>query len=118
MQLTHDENRLKDCVLCFRKGKQMFSLKLKLKSDFEKIYTNYVDDNNIPRSLCSTCKRDISRTKQNNKPKRELPDFSMLIKIQTRSRDGVNCDCKVCMMANCCCCHKIYYSNIMRVKRH
>ena len=79
--LTHDENRLKVCMLCFRKGKQIFSLKLKLKSDFEKIYTNYVDDNNIPGSLCSTCKRDISRAKQ-KKPKRELPDFSMLIKIQ------------------------------------
>lgn len=88
--LSHDENRLKVCLLCFWKKKDMFPLTKTLKSNFENLYENYVDDSNLPGALCCTCRRNLYRAKENEK--RKLPDFSIFKRIETRSKSDLNCN--------------------------
>lgn len=73
---SHSENRCKVCFLCFRKQKVMIEIKGKLKSDLTNVITNYIDEENLPAALCSTCRRRVYEAKA-SKTTLKSPDLSI-----------------------------------------
>lgn len=100
--LTHDENRFKVCLLCFRKRKEMFIIQMKLTDHVKSLFENYDEaDDRIPGALCGSCKRNVSKMMNGQMQKIEFPDLSIFWHKPkaTRSRDNMKCDCALCEIA-------------------
>lgn len=98
--LTHDQNRLKVCLLCLKKKKNMYAIKNQLENDLHEYFPNYVDNEAIPAALCSSCKRRFYEKKCGGNNNLEFPDLSVFqLPKNTRSRIDLKCNCKNCEIA-------------------
>lgn len=98
---THVKNRLCICLFCFNKSKSMFPIKGAVEKLVKK-YFNYDDkDERLPSVLCSACKRDLYRVRNDENCKVYLPEFSQLpsLKMNTRSTANDVCNCVICHLA-------------------
>lgn len=98
---THDENRNQVCLLCFGKTKEMFLVKERLKELVKKHVEYDETDERLPRVLCATCKRDLSRIEAGSGQFVRLSKFSDLqtLRKSTRSSDTRLCGCQICELA-------------------
>ena len=98
---THDENRNQICLLCFGKTKEMLLFKERLKELVNKHVEYDETDERLPRVLCATCKRDLSRIEAGSEQCVRLPNFFDLqtLRKSTRSSDTRLCDCQIYELA-------------------
>lgn len=98
---THQENRHEVCLLCFGKTKKMLLVQGALKSHIEKYFTYDTDDDRLPLVVCTSCKRDIYKIKDDPQQSIKLPDFSSLKPVTkfTRSSNDTPCACHICELA-------------------
>lgn len=92
---THEENRLKLCLLCKKKRPSMIKLQAAIISKLQKNSDYNPQDPKLPAAICNTCKikcYKASKTGDNI----VLPDYSDFTKRVKRS--GFQCGCCLCSL--------------------
>ena len=103
---THNENRCKVCLLCFRKSKTVKIINDKEREIIEEHIISGLcsSDNRLPVSICKSCVFVCHKfSKGDFSSSIKLFDFSRL-KVYTRSsllHDSTDCKCLVCEIARC-----------------
>ena len=97
---THDENRLRICLLCQEKKRAMLHINQSIKNLLENNVTYDPHDMRLPIAICIKCKATLSKAEKGSK-KIILSDYVTFTPPQkeTRSRDNKLCDCTFCNLA-------------------
>lgn len=102
---SHEENRYKICLICLRKTEKMFEINEHLLKNLKSaLNMEFVLEDHLPASLCSSCKRNISfkLSKDNTRNVTlKLPDFSKFSDYEKRSSvtEKRMCSCYLCELA-------------------
>ena len=99
---SHDANRLKCCIVCWRWTK--IALPDGLKTEIQNLFDLQIDfsDRRVPLGMCSTCKVGLyayKSTKINSKNLVLLHKSFDFIKIPPPTRSEQKCSCQICVIA-------------------
>ena len=98
---SHDKNRLKVCVVCYRKGKRLLSYK-----EVENVRSYIIDDYDInnsyfPAGICDGCHLLLNK-KANGHDGIKFPEIDyegMILPRLMRSSSTSSCSCQICTVA-------------------
>lgn len=99
MKKTHEENRLKVCLLCFGKVKQAKHINNSLKQTIKDRYLPDYDESNeiYPKVLCGSCYIALYRCNKGEKlPKIQVHKYP---DRRINLRTGSHVDCDICRVA-------------------
>ena len=103
--LTHEENRLKVCVVCMQKGDYKIT-DIVLQRIRQIFIENYdASEQCSPGAICGRCRAlliDIDNGKKNTNALPEVYDFSEIqpfLRSSTRCTPNPLCHCKICLIA-------------------
>lgn len=98
---SHEENRYCVCLFCFGKTKEMIPIKGAISDLVKKYYEYDENDKHLPLVLCSACKRDLYRVRNDTTKKVNLPNFDQLQLLKRTTRLSANdiCNCTICEKA-------------------
>ena len=100
---SHEENRLKVCLICGQKKKNLFEITNTLSELVNKYFLYDSCDKSLPKALCLFCKSKLYKYASEKSPRTHLisPVYSSYnyINTITRSRSNEQCACKICLLA-------------------
>ncbi|KAK6178471.1 hypothetical protein SNE40_013257 [Patella caerulea] len=104
---THEENRLKVCVVCFTKGSRVVKVTGKnFRRIKEYFLENYdpTEDVRLPAGICARCEKLLLRIEKGESTVESLPqpyDFSKVAPVVARTRADPSrlCACELCLVA-------------------
>ena len=99
---SHDKNRDKCCLVCWRWTKM--ALNDSLKDGIKNLFSVNFDytDRRIPLGICNTCRRglyDYNKSKVNSKNLELVHRTFDFINIPPSTRSELVCSCKICLVA-------------------
>ncbi|PAA49210.1 hypothetical protein BOX15_Mlig018049g5 [Macrostomum lignano] len=101
--LSHEENRLKICLLCYKKGSSMQRIgNASLKRIQAHFLPNYnANDEQLPAALCARCNKLLADVDKGIKAPNVLPNSSEVVKVSPTkiTRQSSSCACKICETA-------------------
>lgn len=99
---THDANRSKLCLLCFKKASRSVKTKFykivsngKLEAIIKSLFDYNASDTHLPNAICAGCFRKLYRFKNGLLKKIKLPDLSQFHIMERRS-NMIICQCPLC----------------------
>ena len=75
METLHDLNHRKICLLCLGKTKTLFTITDLLKVEVKKVFPFVTNDSRLSTVLCSGCRRDLYRLKNDEQKDVKVVDI-------------------------------------------
>ena len=99
---SHNKNRMKVCVVCYRKGKRSLSSK-DIEAVREYVINGYdVNNRYFPGALCNGCYLLLNKKRNGLSVTLPVVERSGIMMTSTlRSSSSQTCPCKICIVATC-----------------